>query len=66
MTLGEMLGWVNSRIILSVLYYLLIVPIGALQRMSGSDPMRRKIERNAMTYKIPRKSRPASHMMRQY
>src|SRR5262249_54266315 len=35
MTVGEALGWVNSRIILTVIYYLVIVPIGALQRMTG-------------------------------
>ena len=66
MTIGEALGWLNSRIILSAVYYLLIVPIGAIRRMSGNDPMRRKFERDAMTYKIPRIRRPASHMQRQY
>jgi Saxitoxin biosynthesis operon protein SxtJ len=59
-------GWVNSRIILSVVYYILIVPIGVIQRMTGKDAMRRKFEPTAETYKIPRARRPASHMQRQY
>ena len=36
MTIGEALGWVNSRIILSVVYYLLIVPIGVIRRLGGT------------------------------
>ena len=66
MAFGETLGWINSRIILTVIYYLIIVPIGAIRRMSGSDPMRRNYDRSATTYKIPRARRPASHMQRQY
>ena len=66
MTAGEALGWLNSRIILGVIYYVVIVPIGAVRRMTGNDPMRRKFEQSAETYKIPRTRRPASHMQRQY
>ena len=66
MTVGEALGWLNSRIILSVVYYLLIFPIGAVRRLSGSDPMRRQFEPDADTYRIRRVARPASHMQRQY
>src|SRR5262244_1904925 len=66
MTIGEALGWLNSRILLSVLYYLVIVPIGVIRRMTSNDPMRRKFEPAAPTYKIPRSKRAASHMQRQY
>jgi hypothetical protein len=66
MTIGEALGWVNSRIILTVVYYLLIVPIGAIQRMTGKDSMRRRLEPGIESYKIPRTRRPASHMQHQY
>jgi Saxitoxin biosynthesis operon protein SxtJ len=66
MIVGEGLGWVNTRVILGVVYYGLIVPIGAIRRMRGTDPMQRQIERNAMTYKVIRSQRPASHMRRQY
>ena len=66
MTIGEALGWVNSRIILSVVYYLVIVPIGALQRMRGHDAMKRRFEPDAVTYRILRTKRPPSDMQRQY
>jgi hypothetical protein len=66
MVIGEALGWINSRVILTILYCGLIIPIGFVRRMMGNDPMRRKLEKNADTYKIPRVRRPASHMERQY
>ena len=66
MGIGEALGWVNSRIILGVIYYLVIVPIGMLRRMFGSDPMARQFERDAVSYRIPRAKRATSHMRHQY
>jgi len=66
MAFGEALGWVNTRIILTIVYYLLIVPIGLILRATGNDPMRLKIEPDAETYRIPRVKRPISHMQRQY
>ena len=66
MSIGEALGWVNTRVILTVTYYALIVPTGAILRMAGKDPMRRKGDPQAGTYRIPRTKRPASHMQHQY
>src|SRR6266581_5388956 len=44
MTVGEMFGWVNTRLILTFTYYGLIVPIGAVFRLTGNDPMRRNFD----------------------
>jgi hypothetical protein len=66
MTIGEMLGWLNTRIILTVTYYSLLVPIGAILRLIGNDPMRRNFDRHAETYRITRSKRPPSHMHHQY
>jgi hypothetical protein len=66
MAIGEVLGWVNTRVILGIVYYILIVPIGAIRRMRAIDPMRRVLESSATTYKVHRSSRPSTHMWRQY
>lgn len=66
MAIGEVLGWVNTRIILIVVYYFVIVPLGVLMRMTGNDPMKLKFERGAASYRIVRSKRAASHMQRQY
>ena len=66
MAIGHMLGWINTRIILGILYYTLFLSIGFLLRLMGKDPMLRKIASSAQTYKIPRLSRAASHMEHQF
>jgi hypothetical protein len=66
MAVGEVLGWVNTRIILALVYYGMIVPIGMLLRLMKNDPMQRSFDRSAASYRITRTKRPASHMQRQY
>lgn len=33
------LGWVNSRILLTIVYFLIMVPYGLLSRLFGRDPL---------------------------
>jgi hypothetical protein len=66
MRIGEALGWLNSRIILSIVFYLVIVPIGLVRRLTGTDPMRRRFDPTVKTYKVSRSPRAASHMHHQY
>lgn len=55
MRLAHALGWINSRILLALLFYLLITPIGLIQRLSGRDALRRRSPVSA-SYWIPRPS----------
>jgi len=55
MGLAHVLGAVNSRIILSVLYFLVITPIGRIVRWTGHDPLTRRAPR-AGSYWIARPS----------
>jgi Saxitoxin biosynthesis operon protein SxtJ len=66
MALGQALGWFNTRIILGVVFYLLVTPMGLLMRLAGKDPMRRRYAPEADTYRVVRQPRPSSHMMRQF
>ena len=66
MGVGEALGWVNTRIVLGVLFDGVIVPIGIMLRLRHKDPMRRKFDRAAPSYRILRTKRPASHMQGQF
>jgi hypothetical protein len=66
MAIGAVLGWVNTRIILGLTFYGMIVPIGFILRLAKKDPMNRNFDSGAATYKVPRTSRPASHMYHQY
>ena len=42
MKLGHFLGWLNSRIILSIVFILVLQPIALIMRISGHDPLRKK------------------------
>lgn len=62
MWVGHVMGWVNTRIILGVLFYGVVTPMGLVMKLSGRDPMRREFEPDAQTYRVIRQPRPASHM----
>ena len=51
---GHLLHTVISPLLLGILFYLCIIPIGFLMRLSGKDPMRRKFEPAAKSYWIVR------------
>ena len=58
MKIGETLGFVNSRIILFIFFYLILAPFGMVLRLFGFDPMRRKLD-DSISYRIESKV-PAS------
>ena len=66
MKIGHVLGWINTRIILGILFYGLITPMGVVMRLFGWDAMRRVLVRDAQTYRVVRQPRPPSHMTRQF
>lgn len=53
MALAGALGYVNSRILLSLVYYLAVTPLGVILRLAGHDPLRRRTP-PAGSYWIPR------------
>jgi hypothetical protein len=48
---GRALGWVNSQIILSLLFYLVFFPAGVVARAFGWDPMEREFDPERRTYR---------------
>jgi hypothetical protein len=66
MSIGNALGWINSRIILGLIFYLVFTPAGLVMRVLRKDPLTLKSEPGADTYRVVRQPRPASHMNRQF
>lgn len=54
MRFGMALGWVNSRIILSLVWYLVFTPVSIYFKITGYDAMHRKPDPNAKSYWIDR------------
>lgn len=66
MTVGHVLGWVNTRIILGIVFFGIVTPIGIIRRMLGKDSMGRRTRPELDTYRVIRQPRPASHLRRQF
>ena|SRR5437867_3002543 len=66
MAVGEMLGWINTRILLSVVFYGIATPMGIIMRRLGRDPMHRRFDPVAATYRVLKPARPGAHMTRQF
>ena len=56
--MGQALGWVNSRIVLSLLFFVVVLPLGLLMRLFGKDPIARKRDPAATSYRIPSAAPP--------
>jgi uncharacterized protein involved in cysteine biosynthesis len=50
MKLAFVLGWINTRILLILIFYLVFTPVGLLMRVLGKDHLERKIEKNKASY----------------
>lgn len=50
MGLAFCLGWINTRAILIVVYYLVVTPIGLAARLLGKDFLNLKLDKSAKTY----------------
>ena len=42
MVLGDKLGWINSHIILGLVFILVLLPISLIMKIFGYDPLRKK------------------------
>ena len=50
MALGQALGWVNSHIILGLVFIVVLQPIAFFMRFTGYDPLRRR-RKGEITYR---------------
>ena len=66
MKLALALGWFNTRLILGLFFYLCLTPIGGAMRLAGRDPLRRRWDPAAPTYRQPPHPRPPTHLHHPY
>jgi hypothetical protein len=52
MKFGNMMNWINTRIILGIVFYGLILPFGLVMRIFGNDPMKRKLDSSIESYRV--------------
>lgn len=61
------IGWLIAHILLAVVYYGVLTPVGLLLRLAGHDPLQRRPDRQATSYWRPRtRERKPSDYFRQF
>ncbi len=66
MKIGHVLGWINTRIILGVVFFIIFAPVALLMRLFGNDPMHRRMDEAAKTYRINSEKLPRERMERPF
>ncbi len=66
MKIGHAIGWFNTRIILGVIFYVLVMPMGLIMRLLGKDPMGMKHDKSASSYRIKSVSEPKDRLEKPY
>jgi hypothetical protein len=66
MWVGHILGWINTRILLGIVFYALVTPIAIVHRFMGKNTMRQGFAESSTTYRVTRSPRPVSHMKYQF
>jgi hypothetical protein len=58
MRFGLLASRITTPIILGIVFYVVIMPMGLVMRLFGHDPMRRKLDTDEASYRVP--SKPAT------
>jgi len=66
MTIGHYLGWINSRIILSIMFYCIILPVGWFRRLLGKDSMARSMKEQVSSYRVLSSNPDKKHVERPF
>ena len=62
MLFGGIMGWINTRLILGIVFYLIFVPFGLVMKLFGKDPLSRKLDSKMTTYRVTNKSHNKENM----
>jgi hypothetical protein len=62
MFIGHCLGWLNTRILMTLIFYVVFTPAALFMRVIGRDAMTRKYESSAKSYRVNKAPRQASHL----
>jgi hypothetical protein len=66
MKFGNVMNWINTRLILGILFYGMFLPIGLVMRVLGKDPMRRKLDKTQPSYRVESENDPNDNVERPY
>jgi len=62
MRFGHVLGWLNTRIILGLMFYTVFLVVAVIMKLLGKDPLSRKLDKTLNSYRVPSEVRERNHM----
>ncbi len=66
MKFGLLMNWINTRLILGIVFYGMILPIGMPMRLAGKDPMHRNLDSNTDSYRVESQNESRDNVERPY
>ncbi|MFC1773012.1 SxtJ family membrane protein [Pseudomonadota bacterium] len=66
MRFGLIMNWINTRLILGIMFYGMFLPIGMLMRLMGKDPMHRTLDSETESYRVESHNDSRDNMERPY
>jgi hypothetical protein len=60
--IGHVLGWINTRIILGLMFYTVFFVVAVIMKLLGNDPMSRKFDKTLESYRVPSNARASDHL----
>ena len=66
MKIGEKLGWVNSRIILGIMFFGVFTPGAFIMSLLGKRPLQLGFEPKLETYRVIKHARDSKHVLKPF
>ena len=66
MRFALLLSRVTTPLVLGIVYFLVLTPAALIMRLMGKDPMARRFDENAKSYRIRSEKSPKEHMERPF
>jgi hypothetical protein len=66
MKIGHVLGWINTRIILGLVFFVIFAPVALFFKLLGKDPLKQRLDASASSYRIASEQPPRDRMEKPY
>jgi hypothetical protein len=66
MRFGQLASRIMTPLVLGLVFFGLFMPIGIIMRLRGHDPMRRKLDPAAQSYRVPSRPAPSDSLDKPY
>lgn len=67
MVINYPIGWVVTHVVMALIFYVVVTPLGVIMRLCGRDPMERRFDPSTKSYWKPRRTETdSSRYFRQF